>query len=131
MLQACAAPQLMTPDGQLADCERSQCVSSLAHDPARSIEPISYSGSRESARLSLIRILGAMEGVKLVQQTEDYVHAEFTSRVMRSVDDLELQFPRSASIVHVRSSSRGGYLDFDANRERVESIRQQFDQIQP
>lgn len=132
LLAGCAGqPQLVSPDGQLAPCELPRCVSSLAPDPERHIEPIRYGGSRESAWLALQRIIAAMPGAKIVLQTEDYLHAEFTSPVMRYVDDVELQFPRREKLVHLRSSSRVGRYDFDANRERVEAIRAQFEAVQP
>jgi len=130
-LAGCASPQLISSDGQLADCSLPRCVSSGATDPDRRVEPLRYEGSRESARLALLRIIGSMEGAKLVEQREDYIHAEFTTRVMRYVDDLELLFPRGERLVQLRSSSRLGYYDFDTNRERVEAIRAQFDAVQP
>jgi uncharacterized protein (DUF1499 family) len=133
LLSACGMgkPQLASADGELAPCSASRCVSSLSRDPDYRVEPIAYEGSRESARLALLRIITAMPGVKIVLQTEDYIHAEFTSPVMRYRDDLELQFPRRGQVVHVRSSSRVGYYDFDGNRERVEQIRAEFNAVQP
>lgn len=128
---ATARPQLASPDGELAPCKASRCVSSLAREAEYRIEPIRYEGSLESARLTLLRIVSEMPGAKIVLQTEDYIHVEFTSPVLRSVDDLELQFPRRGGLVHVRSSSRVGYYDFDGNRERVEQIRAQFESVQP
>lgn len=131
VLAGCAGPQLISPEGQLADCNLPRCVSSLATDPDRRVEPLRYEGSRESARRALLRIVGGMDGAKLIEQREDYLHAEFTTRVMRYVDDLELLLPRGERQVQLRSSSRIGYYDFDANRERVEAIRAQFEAVQP
>lgn len=132
LLSACGSkPQLASVDGELAPCKASRCVSSLSRDPDYRIEPIAYEGSRESARLALLRIITAMPGTKIVLQTEDYIHVEFTSAVLRNVDDLELQFPRREPVVHVRGSSRSGYFDFAVNRERVEQIRAEFNAVQP
>lgn len=133
LLSACAfgKPQLASVDGELAPCERPRCVSSLAPDEAHKVAPIQYEGTRESARLALLRIVTAMPGARIVLQTEDYVHVEFTSSVMRTRDDLELQFPRRGQLVHLRSASRVGYYDFDTNRERVEAIRAEFEAMQP
>ena len=133
LLVGCATPkpQLASADGELAPCKASRCVSSLAREPEYRIEPIRYEGSLESARLTLLRIVSEMPGAKIVLQTEDYIHVEFTSNVLRNIDDLELQFPRRGQLVHVRSSSRVGYYDFDGNRERVEQIRFAFDSVQP
>ncbi|MDM4770383.1 DUF1499 domain-containing protein [Solimonas sp. SE-A11] len=132
LLSACGGkPQLASVDGELAPCQAARCVSSLSRDPDYRIEPIAYEGSRESARLALLRIITAMPGTRIALQTEDYIHVEFTSPVMRYRDDLELQFPRRDPVVHVRSSSRAGYYDFDNNRERVEQIRAEFNAVQP
>ena len=133
LLVGCAGPrpQLASVDGELAPCKASRCVSSLAREPEYRVEPIRYEGSRESARLALLRIVGEMQGAKIVLQTEDYLHVEFTSSVLRNIDDLELQFPRRGQLVQVRSSSRVGYYDFDGNRERVEQIRAAFEAVQP
>lgn len=124
-------PQLRTAGGTLADCDRMRCVSSLATDPDRRVEPIRYAGTADAARLALVRILAQMDGAQVVTQSEDYVHARFTSRVMRWVDDLELSLAPGERVVHVRSASRIGYYDFDVNRERIETLRARFDALQP
>ncbi len=133
-LSACGSmgsAQLRSPDGQLAPCSAKRCVSSRATDSEYFIEPLRYPGTREAAHAALLRILATMPGASVETQTEDYVHATFTTRLMRYVDDLELEFPEGERVVHVRSSSRIGYYDFDANRERVETLRARFDALQP
>ena len=52
-----------------------------------------------------------------------YLHAEFTSRFMHYVDDVEFLYDQAAGLVHVRSASRVGYSDLGVNRKRIESIR--------
>lgn len=64
-----------------------------------------------------------MGGV-VTQQSDDYIAAEFTSLLMRYVDDVELRLANDA--VHVRSASRVGYSDMGANRDRVEALRQRL-----
>lgn len=124
-------PRLISPEGRLADCDTSACVSSLATDPDRRVAPLAYEGSRESARLALIRILAALPDARLVLQTEDYLHVEFRSRLMRYVDDLELLLPAAQPRIELRSASRLGYTDFGVNRARVETLRAQFEAVQP
>ncbi len=133
-LSACGSmgsAQLRSPDGQLAPCSAKRCVSSRATDSEYFIEPLRYPGTRAAAHAALLRILATMPGASVETQTEDYVHATFTTRLMRYVDDLELEFPDGERVVHVRSSSRLGYYDFDANRERVETLRARFDALKP
>src|ERR1043166_9424905 len=132
LLAGCGAgsPTLITRDGALAPCEAPHCVSSLASDQ-HFIEPIRYEGSRDSARNALVRLIADTEGASIVTQTPDYVHATFTSRMLEFIDDLEQVFPQNAKQVDVRAASRLGYYDFDANRKRVETLRAQFDALQP
>lgn len=133
LLSACGlgTPRLITDSGRLADCDWARCVSSSASKPSTQVAPIRYEGSRDAAREALVRIIGAMEGARIVTQTPDYLHAEFTTPLARFVDDLELLFPEGRREVEVRSSARLGVYDFDFNRERVEEIRARFEELQP
>ncbi len=132
VVSACsAAPQLRAANGQLAPCAAKRCVSSVTDQPAYAIAPIRYSGTREAAQAAMLRILGAMPGAALQSHSEDYVHATFTTPRMRYIDDLELVLPAAERVIHVRSSSRIGYYDFDTNRERVEDLRARFEALQP
>ena len=54
---------------------------------------------------------------------DGYLYAEFTSRLMRYVDDVEFLEDSTAGVIHVRSASRLGYTDLGANRKRIENIR--------
>jgi len=71
-------------------------------------------------------VIEAMPGAKVVQSRDDYLYAQFTSRLMRYVDDTEFWFDPAAGVVQVRSASRLGERDFNVNRERIESIRRQL-----
>lgn len=105
-------------DGRLAPCKPSpNCVSSQA-DPADKthyIEPIR--GTLEVAR----RVLRTLPRVTIVRDEPSYLHAEFRTRLLRFVDDVELYF--DGHVLHVRSCSRVGYHDLGTNRRRVESLR--------
>jgi uncharacterized protein (DUF1499 family) len=52
-----------------------------------------------------------------------YLYAEFRSRLLGFVDDVELLFDENAGVFHVRSASRLGRRDFGVNRKRVELLR--------
>ena len=58
---------------------------------------------------------------KTAEKTEDYLRVEFTSKIMRFVDDLELKVEGNNLIV--RSESRTGYSDFGVNRKRADALR--------
>lgn len=129
LLGACGAgsPALRQDDGRLAPCpDAPHCVSSQASDEDRRVAPILYAGSREQARGRLVKVLREMPRCEVVTAGPDYVHAEFTSPLLRFVDDVEFLLPASAPRIDVRSSSRIGYYDFGANRARVERVREAF-----
>ena len=122
-------------DGKLSPCPSSpNCVSSQspAGDEEHYIQPLTYSGSPESARAALISVIESMKRTKIITVTDDYIYAEFTSRLFRFVDDVEFYIDDSAKTIHVRSASRLGKSDLGVNRKRIETIRELFDrQIGP
>ncbi len=117
-------------DGRLADCPQSpNCVSSqsVVGDKEHYIQPLHYSGSRDEAKAALISVIESMKRTKIITVTDDYVYAEFTSRIFRFVDDVEFYFDDTTKTIHLRSASRLGHSDLGVNRKRVESIRELFD----
>ena len=60
---------------------------------------------------------------KLVKEEEAYLHYEFTSLLLRFVDDVEFLLDDEMKTVHFRSASRTGHGDFGVNRRRMEDIR--------
>lgn len=114
-------------DGKLTPCPRSpNCVSSQSQDGDHHVKPFEYDGSLIQAKERLLKVIKAMDRVRITTVEDDYVHAEFTSRVFRFVDDVEFYFDRDQNFIHVRSASRVGYSDLGANRKRVEKIRRVF-----
>ena len=120
-LTACAGgpPEVIgIENGKLAPCPRSpNCVSSYAIDETHQIEPIAANLDKIEGEL-----LKLNEANK-VSMDRPYLHAEFTSRFMHYVDDVEFLYDQAAGLVHVRSASRVGYSDLGVNRKRIESIR--------
>ncbi|WP_198022041.1 DUF1499 domain-containing protein [Algiphilus aromaticivorans] len=127
LLQACGAgsARLQQSGGDLADCDGPpRCVSSQAGDPERRVEPLRYSGSARAAREKAVAHIKAQPRTEIVTNSDCYVHATYTSSIMRYTDDVELWFCDEPGIVQLRSASRIGYYDFGANRERVEDLRE-------
>ena len=102
-------------------------VSSQADDELHRIAPLAYAGSREAAMAFLTSLVESTPRAAIIVATPDYFYAEFQSRWMGFVDDVEFYFPAYEKIIHVRSASRLGYRDFGVNRRRVERIRRQID----
>jgi uncharacterized protein (DUF1499 family) len=107
-------------DGRLAPCKRSpNCVSSQA-DPADSehyIAPIPFTGTMADLR----RLVESMARATVITAQDNYLYAEYRTRLLRYVDDVELYLDKG--LVHVRSASRLGRRDFGVNRKRVEDLR--------
>lgn len=116
----------------LAGCpDTPNCVSSQATDSAHAIAPLRYRANAVDAMQRLRAIVNAMPRARVVSATDDYLHVEFTSAILRFVDDVEFRVDASQRLIHVRSASRVGRYDFGVNRRRVEGIRQAFDRDAP
>jgi uncharacterized protein (DUF1499 family) len=112
--------------GRLAPCPGSpNCVSSEAATAEQRVVPLRYDGDAARARARLLDVLNSMERARIVQSTDDYLHAEFRSAVFGFVDDVEFYFS-PPGFIQVRSAARTGYYDFGINRERVETLRVRF-----
>ncbi len=113
--KAGAAPGLV--EGALAPCPSSpNCVSS---EPAT---PESHAVAALPAdSWAKLPDLIDRSGARLVDVREDYIAAEFSSKLMGYVDDVE--FRKTEDAVHVRSASRVGHSDMGVNRKRVETLR--------
>ncbi len=105
-------------DGRLIACPDSpNCVSSYESDETHGIAPL-------NATLDQIQsVLRGLEEANIVSVEGNYLYAEFTSRIMGYVDDVEFLHDPATGMTHVRSASRLGYSDLGANRNRIETIR--------
>ena len=110
---------------QLAPCPSSpNCVSTQALDEAHGIAPFPYQKSLVEAKSALKNIVLSLTRTALVKEDATYLHIEFTSLLLRFVDDVEFVFDDETKTVHFRSASRTGYSDLGVNRRRMEEIRQ-------
>ncbi len=105
---------------RFAPCPSSpNCVSSQATDALHGIDPLPFVESVEQ----IAEIVRGISRTAIVEIDGDYLHATFTSRIFRFVDDVEFLIDREAGVTQVRSASRVGYGDINANRSRVEDLR--------
>ena len=119
-----------TPDnlgiegGKLAPCPPSpNCVVSDTEDDSHAIAPIAYTGDRDSARETLLKVLKVVPRTRVVEQSDNYIRVEFTSRLLGFVDDGEFYLPANKKTIDLRSASRLGESDLGVNRRRMEQIR--------
>jgi uncharacterized protein (DUF1499 family) len=117
-------------DGRLAPCKRTpNCVSSQADsaDAAHFVAPIAFKGTALEAMAAARKAVESMERAAVVRHEANYLYAEFRSKLMRYVDDVEFTFDEKAGLLHVRSASRLGRRDFGVNRARVEALRSRIE----
>lgn len=106
-------------DGKLAACPGSpNCVNSQSDDAQSKIEPLPAVSIAE-----IKRVVEGMERTTIIESTDNYLYAEFKSKLMGFVDDVEFYLDSGANVVHVRSASRLGQSDLGVNRQRIEAIR--------
>ena len=122
LISACAGEpsnNIGIRENRLVPCPESpNCVSSFENDATHKIQPI-------AADLNQIaQVMVRLNAANIVNASDNYLHVEFTSRIMRYVDDVEFLYDETIGITHVRSASRVGYTDLGANRKRVEKIRE-------
>ncbi len=119
-------------DGKLAVCPGSpNCVSSQAPatDAEHAIAAIAYTTSPSEAMTSLKSVIQGMERSEIIEESGNYLYAEFTSALMGYVDDVEFYLDENQKVIHVRSASRLGKSDLGVNRKRVEAIREQLQSL--
>ena len=115
-------------DGKLAPCPNSpNCVSTQSQDPRHQIAPIAYTTSVAEAKARVLEVIRSMPRTTIITDDPTYVHAEFRTKGMGYVDDVEFTFDETAQVIHFRSSSRLPYWDWGVNRERMEKIRAAFE----
>lgn len=121
-----AAPGLV--DDRLARCpDTPNCVcSEYPEDATHYIEPVSLPDESPPAPLAAARAAIIDLGGSIETEHADYLAARFTSSLFRFVDDVEIRFDSAQRVLHIRSASRVGRSDLDANRKRVEDLRKRL-----
>jgi uncharacterized protein (DUF1499 family) len=105
-------------NGRFAPCRRSpNCVSSQADPSDREHYIAPLRASMEEIR----KAVESLPRTRIVLAHSNYLYAEFRSKLLGYVDDVEFFF--DGALIQVRSASRLGRRDFGVNRARVEKIR--------
>lgn len=122
--QRAAPAALGVVGGRLAPCDAApHCVCSDGdpNDAGHYVPPIDLPAGDDAQRWRALREAVASQGGSVLRQDDAYMHASFESALFGFVDDVE--FRLEGSRLAVRSSSRVGYSDLGANRQRVEALR--------
>jgi uncharacterized protein (DUF1499 family) len=104
--------------------DKPNCVSSFAGDASHQIAALEIEGSADAAWNGLQELVVNTPRVEIVASSENYIHAVYTSAVMRYRDDVEFLLRRGERDIAVRSASRVGHGDMGVNRNRIEAIRE-------
>ena len=114
-------------DGRLKDCPGTpNCVCSQASRDSDLVPPLTFEGDAKQAWQRLKAAIQAEPRAKIVTESDSYLHAEFTSKLFRFVDDVECLLDADSHTIQLRSASRVGKSDLGVNRERVERLRKSF-----
>lgn len=116
-------------NGKFYDCPDSpNCINTMAsaNDKIHYSEPISYQGSLQEAKLKILNIINSTPRTKILDESENYIHAIYISKMMKFVDDVQFYFDDNTKLIHIRSASRVGYSDLGVNRKRVDMIKKEF-----
>lgn len=106
-------------DGKLAPVPNTpNCVHSQSDNPQYKIQPLPMVSISE-----LKKVIENMETTTIIEETDNYLYAEFQTSLMGYVDDVEFYLDKNQNVTHVRSASRLGKSDLGLNRKRVEEIR--------
>ena len=106
-------------DGKLAACPGTpNCVNSQSDDAQSKIDAL------PGVSIAKIKqVVEEMTGTTIIEENDNYLYAEFKSKLMGYVDDVEFYLDHANNAVQVRSASRLGKSDLGVNRKRVEEIR--------
>ena len=134
LLRGTAPDNLGLRDGKLkAPSNSPNSVSSQAnlwpgHPQAETarIAPLPVAGDAAATMARIQAIVQATPGATVIKTESGYLHATFSTRLLKYTDDVEFWFDAAHGVVQVRSASRLGRGDFGVNRARVESIRAQL-----
>lgn len=109
---------------QLGDCSTEpNCQGSESTRSDQKTDRFEVSQSADQAIKTLAGIVSAISGTAIVEQTERYLHATFTTSLMGFVDDVEFLLSDDQKTVQVRSASRLGKNDLGANAARITLLR--------
>ncbi len=131
LLQGTAPTDLGVRDGKLKPPSKTEnSVTSQAalypDHPQRhyaGIAPLPINGDGPATLAKIKAIVEGMNGAKVVKSEPGYLYAQFTTKVMNFVDDVEFWFDPPNGVIQVRSASRVGRGDLGVNRRRIEAVR--------
>jgi uncharacterized protein (DUF1499 family) len=112
---------------RLAPCpDRPNCVSTEATDRRHRMRPIPFRGAGELALERMATVIAAQPRATLRHRERGWLHAEFRSRWLGYVDDVDVEVDEAAGVLRFRSASRLGHWDLGVNRRRMTRLARAF-----
>ncbi len=101
-------------------------VSSFATSDYHRIAPLRAGDDPTAGFAALRKVVAEYPGAEIVGESPGYLYAEFSTPVLKFVDDVEFLLDAPGGVIHVRSASRLGRKDLGVNRKRIEAIRERL-----
>ncbi len=101
---------------------RRNCARDTPDGAQGSLAPIPFLAPIEQVLRVMTHALTAESRTRIVVEGTRYLRAESRSALFQFVDDVELLADKDAGLIHFRSSSRVGRMDFGVNRRRLRRI---------
>ena len=111
---------------QSVDKKPWNAVSSFAESEYHKIAPLATGGDPQAGFQKLKALIASDPMAKLVKSERTYLYAEYKTKLLGFVDDVEFLLDAKAKVIHLRSASRLGRKDFGVNRKRIELLRTQL-----
>jgi uncharacterized protein (DUF1499 family) len=125
-VQRTSRPELGIQEGKLLPLpNKPNCVATQSGNSTQRMEPIPYSGDRETAQNKLLQILNQLPRTTLIKNEPKYIRIVFRSAFFGFPDDVEFLFDKHT--IHFRAAARLGHSDFGVNRKRMDNITHLFE----
>ncbi len=122
-------PSLGVVNGRLTPLSKKpNGVSTQASDDTKKVETWPLKDSLSTTMKGIESAINSYGGARIIEQTDNYLYAVFTTKSMKFNDDVEFWIDEKNKEVHFRSSSRAGYSDMGLNRKRFEELKKAYNQ---
>jgi len=114
----------------LTPCGAGSCVSTqaLRTDPLRRIEPLPFAVPPTEVMRSVLRALGRLPRLRILERDATAVHAVMRSAWLRVPTDVELRVDAAAALVHLRAATPVALRDRSSVRTRALALLELIDQ---
>lgn len=111
----------------LSPCPSSpNCVITTEDGGGKKMATLPFKATRAQTKQALEDVINATPRTSIETSTETYLHAVFTTKLMKFKDDVEFILDPELRVVHFRSASRVGHSDMGANKKRMTAFTKAY-----